>query len=452
MCTNFAIAAMTLDKYNTIPVIGRSMELGPDLKSELFFRAKGYDYTQGAAQALTPDIILGEDFEIREDIATTNKMLYPRWQGKYDFVALNGFEQSITEHIGVEQLMADIATNGMNKEGLTTGAMVLAQSEYQTPFKENGEFVDCKGMIYYPSITTWILSNCATCQDVIDGLQYDKLVVNDHGSNLHESTIPNEDKLLVATPFSKVPPAMRFHFHVQDALGNAIVLEYVKGKLTITDLNPIGVLTNDPLIGWQQENVMYNYVDVMPFNFQNEKQQPAMPSVETYDNATSRFRCQSYAQGTGFSSVPGSSTPLDRFVRAAMMTNFSFPVFQLTSEEEILKANKAAENSRKEPLSWDIAVGKEDATTLAFHILNTVDIPLGTSRDSTGEKVHDYAQWATVSDLVNRKFAIRMYQSPQVFSLDLNRLDFKKLEKEAPYKLDVGEKSIDITNTLNEGC
>jgi choloylglycine hydrolase len=448
MCTNFSITGMTLDPNKNIPVVGRSMELGPSLKSELFFRSKGHEYTQGAAKELTPYSFESDEFVIRPDISLVNTKLYT-WKGKYDFVALNGFSISIKESVGVTQMLADIASNGMNKEGLTSGTMVLVQSEYQEPLKQDGEFKNCKGVIYYPSITTWILSNCATCQDVIDGLQYDKLVVNENDSDLKESDIPDEDKILVANPFSKVPSAMHFHFHVQDALGNGIVLEYVDGKLTITDLNPIGVLTNDPLIAWQQENVRYNYVDVVPFNFQDNDGHAATPNVETYDNAASRFKCNSNAQGTGFSKVPGSSTPLDRFVRASMMANFSFPVYQLTDEEDILAANLDSMQYRKEALSRDIRVGKEDATTLAFHILNTVDIPQGTSRDSTGNLVHDYTQWATVSDLVNKKYSVRMYESPQIFSLDLNKLDFKKLEKEAPYKLDIGDKSIDITNKVN---
>lgn len=450
MCTNFSVIGMTLNPNKNIPVVGRSMELGPNLKSELFFRSKDYDYTQGAAKELTPYSLSSDEFVVRPDITLINNKLYS-WQGKYDFVALNGFATDITDNIGVSHMLANIATNGMNKEGLTTGTMVLVQSEYQEPLKQDGEFKVCKGVIYYPSITTWILSNCASCQDVIDGLQYDKLVVNKHGSNLKENELPDEDKILVANPFSKVPNAMHFHFHVQDALGNGIVLEYVDGQLTITDLNPIGVLTNDPLIAWQQENVLYNYVDVVPFNFQDNDGHAATPDIKTYDNAASRFKCTSYAQGTGFSKVPGSSTPLDRFVRASMMTNFSFPVYQLTHEEDILVANLESMQHRKQALSRDIKVGKEDATTLAFHILNTVDIPQGTSRDSTGKLVHDYTQWATVSDLVNKKYNLRMYESPQIFSLDLNKLDYKKLEKQAPYKLDVGNKSIDITDNLNAG-
>lgn len=451
MCTDFSIKAINSGVSNSIPVIGRSMELGPDLKSELFFRADGHEYKQSALKKLTQSDFQDDSglFVLRDDIELINQRLLT-WTGSYSFVAMNGFNLDIAKSLGVSETFANIMTNGLNTEGLTTGAMVLAQSEYQSPFDENKEIIH-NNIVYYPSITTWILSNCATCQDVIDGLQYDYLVLNKGGSNLKEAVSANRRKILVVSPFSKVPNAMKFHFPVHDAKGNSIVLEYTQGKLTITDLNPIGVLTNDPLIAWQQENVRYNYVNVMPFNFQNESGEPTMPSVEAYKSAASNFQCNSYAQGTGFSGVPGSSTPVDRFVRAAMMTNFSFPVSQFTSQYEVDKANSVEHSftTGVSAIQNDIKVGRVDATTLAFHILNTVDIPLGTSRDSEGENVHDFTQWVTVSDLKNKTFSVRMYQSPQVFSINLMELDFKHLQKYI-HKLDTNIKSIDITTQLNK--
>ena len=454
MCTDFSIKAVNSNFQKSIPVIGRSMELGPDLKSELFFRPEKYIYKQIPLEAYQPD--LQDDsaqFVLRDDIAVINERLLT-WTGNYGFVAMNGFKLAIAETFGLEETLANIVTNGFNTEGLTTGAMVLAQSEYQYPISEA---CNKQNIIYYPSLTAWILSSCSTCQDVINGLDYDKLVLNNGGSGLKECNLDKKDKILVVSPFSKVPNAMKFHFPVHDAEGNSIVLEYTQGKLTITDLNPIGVLTNDPLIAWQQENVRYNYVNVVPFNFQNEKGEPSTPSVGAYESAASNFQCNSYAQGTGFSGVPGSSTPVDRFVRAAMMTNFSFPVTQFTSQSEIDEANdfksnvaKDAELMKEMPsINNNIKVGKEDATTLAFHILNTVDIPLGTSRDSQGENVHDFTQWVTVSDLKNKRFSVRMYQSPQVFSINLMDLELGGL-KDYTHQLDTNIKSMDITAQLNK--
>ncbi|AZZ98608.1 linear amide C-N hydrolase [Pseudoalteromonas sp. R3] len=475
MCTDFSIKARTLDPNKFIPVIGRSMELGPNLKSELFFRGKGFSYQQLAVQVVADSLKQPEKCKLKDEDpkpftprADLNRIIpnLLTWTGKFNFMALNGFATEITQALQKmtetsidDDLYASIATNGMNDQGLTTGAMVLAQSVYQDPFDEDAKPVPSKGVVFYQSITTWILSNCATCQDVIDTLQYGSLIINANGSSLVESQVENKDKILVANPFEPdtVPSAMNFHFPVHDALGNSIVLEYVKGQLQITDLNPIRALTNDPLIGWQQENVINNYVNVVPFNFQDDEGVPDTPSVEVYKRAAHNFQCFSHAQGTGFSGLPGSSTPVDRFVRAAMMANFSFPVFQLFTQKEIDEANKlkrgctscAQMYGGQAPIDADIAVGKADATTLAFHILNTVDIPLGTSRDSRGKSVHDYTQWVTVSDLVNRTFAVRMYQSPQVFEFDLKKIDFKGLES-CLYKLDDRIQSVNLTDAVNQ--
>ncbi|WP_462170005.1 linear amide C-N hydrolase [Pseudoalteromonas xiamenensis] len=461
MCTDFSIKALTLDPNKNIPVIGRSMELGPNLKSQIFFRPKNFEYTQlsvDSVDALTKDKTR-ECFVLRPDINKITPLLLT-WKGKYDFIALNGFATEISEVLDLKNdLNANIATNGMNREGLTTGSMVLAQSKYQNPLDENNKPIASKGVIYYPCLTSWILSNCATCQDVIDGLQYSLLKVNNRGSKLQESKVENKDKIMVANPFvpSTVPSAMNFHFPVHDALGNSIVLEYVEGELHITDLNPIGVLTNDPLISWQQENVINNYANVFPFNIQDDDGYPDVPSVDVSHHAANKFHCFTHAQGTGFSGLPGSSTPVDRFVRAAMMSNFSFPVFQLLESSEVERVNEFKKHAsdyakiynEKLPIEADIEVGIADATTLAFHILNTVDIPLGTSRDSKGKNVHDYTQWATVADLVNKTFSVRMYQSTQVFEFKLEDIQFEGLESHI-HSLDVSIKSIDMTDVVNQ--
>ncbi|KAF7765032.1 choloylglycine hydrolase [Pseudoalteromonas citrea] len=461
MCTDFSIKGLTLDPNKSIPVIGRSMELGPNLKSQIFFRPKNHEYKQLIAKSLdtlTEDTAR-EDFILRCDINMITPLLLT-WQGKYDFISLNGFKTSISNVLDKESdPNANIATNGMNNEGLTTGTMVFAQSKYQNPLDEHNNPIAAKGVIYYPSLTTWILSTCATCQDVIDGLQYGQLKVNKHGSKLKESKVKNKDKIVVANPFepSSVPSAMNFHFPVHDALGNSIVLEYVEGQLQITDLNPIGVLTNDPIISWQQENVINNYVNVVPFNFQNNEGYPDVPSVDASQRAAYKFQSFSHAQGTGFSGLPGSSTPVDRFVRAAMMSNFAFPVFQLTELSEVDNANTFKQHARdyaqayneRLPIEADIEVGITDATTLAFHILNTVDIPLGTSRDSQGKNVHDYTQWVTVSDLVNKTFSVRMYQSTQVFEFKLEDIQFEGLEAHV-HSLDITIKSVDLTDVVNQ--
>ncbi|OED42647.1 hypothetical protein ACH42_11980 [Endozoicomonas sp. (ex Bugula neritina AB1)] len=395
MCTDFSIVA-----HNGDIIIGRSMELGIDLNSQLFFRGSDFSYTQ------TPDSELIQQIESSGEITFRKDLPLPEarfsWKGQYGFIGMNAFGQPI-------------ASNGMNTEGLTTGTMVLAQSCYQALRCIDGQRNE-QNALFYPYLSSWILSTCANCQDVIDGLQVDKLTSKTLSLSKDKD---QKDKLIVADPFTDIPVAFKFHFPVQDAEGNSIVLEFVDGELHASDLNPIGVLTNDPLIAWQQENVTTNYVNLSPVNVQNADNFEGMQG--------NNFTGMSYGQGTGFEGLPGSSTPIDRFVRAAMMTNYAFPV----------------------------ATGNE-AVTQAFHVLNTVDIPKGTSREKLDQKklgchqdtpISDYTQWVTVSDLTNKTYNIRMYDSPLVFSVSLMDLDLARLES-AIFPLPVQKQSTSITDNI----
>ncbi|MET4696727.1 linear amide C-N hydrolase [Endozoicomonas lisbonensis] len=393
MCTDFSIST----KDNEV-VVGRSMELGIELDSELFFRSPGFEYNQNPGQEVIAHLEAAPDITLRTDLPDLNSMY--SWKGLYGFTALNAFHSDI------------VATNGMNTHGLTTGTMVLAQSQYQ-PFEQSDGKKRANNALFYPYLTTWILSRCRSCQEVIDGLEVNQLSPTLTRGN------HNPDRLRVVDPFEQIQSAFRFHFPVQDVEGNAIVLEFVDGQLHISDLNPIGTLTNDPLIGWQQENVISNYVNLSPVNAQNPKSHKGFRGH--------RFTCETVSQGTGLQGLPGSPTPVDRFVRTSMMTNFSTPVDS-----------------------------KEQASTLAFHVLNTVDIPKGTTRNSAepidGQTSipEDYTQWVTVSDLSQKMFYVRMYTSPLVYSVDL-----KALEKEhrledlnTHFKLPVEGTAIPITNEI----
>jgi len=385
MCTNFSIKT----KQNDL-VIGRTMELGKSLDSELYFRKKGHHYKQNASDLFLEiikkepsEIVLKPNLSLLKDHICT-------WNGIYGFVAMNGFGQ-------------DIAADGMNTEGLTTGTMVLALSEYQPVPAYTADEEVTKDLIYYPNLTNWILSNCKNCNDVISKLSVDKLNLSEN-SRLEDKCNDLESGLKVISPFKKVPEALNFHFPVHDALGNNIVLEFVNGELTITDLAPINVLTNDPEIAWHHTNVMNNFGAITPYNYQDAKGNADYETMEegkeeTSNTIANNFRCKTFAQGTGFGMIPGSPTPVDRFVKTAMMTNFSFKPKTI-----------------------------EDAYTLAFHILNTVDIPKGTSLEKNNKTVHDYTQWSTVSDLKNKIYTIRLYESPQVFRIDVDKLDFDNLD------------------------
>jgi penicillin V acylase-like amidase (Ntn superfamily) len=173
------------------------------------------------------------------------------------------------------------------------------------------------------------------------------------------------------------------HFPIHDADGRSIVVEFIDGKANVY-ANPVAVLTNDPPFPQQLENLG---------NYSN---------LTSWDAQPVEMGGQSFApsgHGSGLRGMPGDSTPPARFVRAAYLKQFSQT-----------PANAA------------------EACNLAFHILNAVDIPLGTSRsrNKAGHEEADYTQWVVVKDLTNKVLNVRMYGNTQVFSVDLQQLKFDK--------------------------
>lgn len=179
------------------------------------------------------------------------------------------------------------------------------------------------------------------------------------------------------------------HFPVHDARGKSIVVEFLNGEPVISD-NPVAVLTNQPEFPWQLQNLR-NYVSLSPWD---------TDSIEL-----GSLTVTATGHGTGLAGLPGNATPPSRFVRAALLKQYA------------LQAQTAA-----------------DAQTLAFHLLNTVDIPLGTVREKTEPTLrnpegveYDYTQWVVSKDLTNLIFNVRMHTSTLAWGVDLKTLDFDGL-------------------------
>jgi len=173
------------------------------------------------------------------------------------------------------------------------------------------------------------------------------------------------------------------HFPIFDAGGAGIVVEFVGGAQRVHD-NPVGVCTNAPTFDWHLANIG-NYTGLSPWGA---------------DPVT--IGGQTFAQpglGSGLMGIPGDSTPPSRFVRVTYMKQFA-----------------------------DQPAGAADGVTLAFHILNTVDIPLGTSRSRAilhpiaGSQ--DSTEWIVVRDLTNRVYYIRTYGNLTPMQIDLGKIPF----------------------------
>jgi choloylglycine hydrolase len=64
---------------------------------------------------------------------------------------------------------------------------------------------------------------------------------------------------------------------------------------------------------------------------------------------------------------------------------------------------------------------KGEALTLAYHLLNTVDIPYGAVRSAFGSDF-DYTQWVVVKDLSGKRISYRTYNDLTPRMLDLMHL------------------------------
>jgi choloylglycine hydrolase len=121
--------------------------------------------------------------------------------------------------------------------------------------------------------------------------------------------------------------------------------------------------------------------------------------------------------------VPGDSTPPSRFVRILFQKQF---------------ATQPANST--------------DASSLALHLLNTVDIPLGTSAAQQEQKPSkgndDYTQWVVVKALTARTFSYRSAGNPKLMQINFAKLDLGDAREEA-YPMPQEVTYIDITEQLS---
>lgn len=305
-------------------ITGRSMELGLDLKSNVMLVPRQFTLT-----AMQPGMKPG--------IA---------WKAKYGFLGINTFD-------------LNVATDGMNEVGLTAHALYIPGFfEYQAYSESN------QNTIANTDVVNWLLSQFETVDQVRQALSQ----VTVYGLDVEKIGV------------------QPLHWAVRDAKGGSIVIEYVKGQLTIHD-NPISVLTNSPNFDWHMTNLR-NYINLSNVNVDGLKLgTTSLPPI---------------GQGTGLIGLPGDYTPPARFVRAAALAFAAAPV----------------------PTA-------KEASNLAFHILNTVDIPVGAVAEKIPGKdgaqdslTYEQTQWVTVYDLKNKQAYFRTYGNLNIRQIDLNKVDF----------------------------
>lgn len=287
---------------------------------------------------------------------------------------------------GYGDLLKNMITDGMNSAGLAISALWLPTSTKYPPVTNSST------ALYVADFANWVLGTCRTVGDVVDAL----------GSVQVWCDVDIKSK-----------PYIPVHFSVHDAdygaNGNSIVIEFLDGNPPSVQGNPVGVMTNEPPFAWHLSNIG-NYINLTATDA------PPITVRGPYG--------ASYVQnghGSGMLGLPGDSTPPSRFIRALFEKQFATP-----------------------PASG------ADACSLALHLLNTVDIPLGTSRPQDAREGDDYTQWAVVKSLSSTggTFSYRTYDNPTICQVNLAAPNLFSTAREESYPLPAPPSFIDVTAGL----
>lgn len=320
MCTSFLLKGS-----DDGCVYGRTMEFGIPLKSAILITPRGYDF-KGVGIDGSPGS--GKN-----------------WTSKYAVIGANAFG-------------LPIYVDGLNDAGLAGGLLNAPNTAlYQNPTQEQSA-----NSIASQQLLVYVLTNFANVDEVKNALP--TIFVN-------------------SSPLKEWGGVAKSRLTLHDTSGASLVVEYLDGKLVMTD-NTIGTMTNDPAFSWHLQNIG-NYAnlsgtDKKPMEFNGQKFMAA-------------------SSGNGLHGLPGSFLSPDRFIRVSMWVMNTPPA---TTDIQELRA---------------------------WHITNNFDIPYGAVQlDSSsgyggGENSYEYTEWAVVANLKTKTYNIRSFENPGVLTVAFSEAD-----------------------------
>lgn len=315
----------------------RTMEFGPDVTGwRLISVPKGYQYTS-CKMGICGDGITGF-----------------QWTAKYQHVGMSPARPDLP--------ILDEVADGINEKGLSCGSF------YHMGYEEYKDKPESGKAIANTDFISWVLSNCATVQEVREALERRKV-------DVAQFTLKIQGKLQCTR--STCP---QIHYAITDESGASIVIEFKGGKAKIFD--SVGVITNNPTYDWHITN-MKNYIGLQSLSREN-----AIFNSKTYDKL---------GNGTGSIGLPGDFTPPSRFVRAMFFLNTAMPT---------------------------VKIGPDEAVARAFRILNQFDIPEGSiiATSPTGKgQIQDSTMWTTVSDLKRKRYYFHSLTSRTIRMIELDK-------------------------------
>ncbi len=193
------------------------------------------------------------------------------------------------------------------------------------------------------------------------------------------------------------------HYAIYDATGKGIIVEYTSAGMHIYD-NVVGILTNSPTYDWHIINLR-NYLYLSPY----------APDPIVAGNLV----FASMGQGSGSIGLPGDISPPSRFVKIAFLKQTAVPTADMNH-----------------------------TLNLAEHLINNVDIPLGSVRakQQSGQDVMEYTQWVVFKDLTHHMFYYRTYGDPTLRGIAMDKLDFSPQAARLKMPLNIQPMIVDETS------
>jgi choloylglycine hydrolase len=205
-------------------------------------------------------------------------VIIPRGEAlqSYTPTGMNGLKfKSRYGVVGLAVVEKEFIAEGINEAGLSAGLFFFPRyGSY-----ESYESVDNARTLADLQVVQWILTQCATIDEVMEAVKHVRIVA------LEKTAV--------------------VHWRIGDPSGRQVVMEIVGGEVNFYE-NEVGVLTNAPGFEWQVTN-LENYVNLRPGSAQSYQ----LGGVTLEPNGGS----------TAMHGLPGDFTPPSRFVRAAFFRN-----------------------------------------------------------------------------------------------------------------------------------
>ena len=280
----------------------------------------------------------------------TQKSLTP--DGKMDGLEFT----SVYGYVGIAVQIPDFIIDGTNEAGLSAGLFYFPNygeyPKYNADRKSNS--------IADFELVAWMLSKFSTIDQIKEAIK--------------DVTVTNID-----------PSASTVHWRITDATGKQVVLEFIDGNAHFYD-STVGAISNSPGYPWHITN-LNNYI--------NLEQGTVAPKK------LGGITLRSFGSDSGMLGLPGDFTPPSRFIRAALLSNYSIP-----------------------------QQSGYDATMKAFHILNNLDVPLGVEFGAgrATNNMPSATQWTIATDLGAKVIYYHTMYNRTIRSIDMKNIDFANVQ------------------------